>query len=195
MVLPRLQQPVVHRQVNINDCYIGYRRWPVTLPHRFGHGVSAQRPVAAEQQTQRLVHRGLALLCRQQEDLQVLPGRAPGGAVPLQGVVRHPEPARGEHGVAVAILLERPRLAHQPVDHVAVVDLLLAPAPKPRQFVHPTGPVPDLQSFGPDVNLDPLADQPARHRVGVPLDVDRAATVHPHLPPLARLQTPRRQRP
>ena len=112
----------------------------------------------------------------------------------LQGVVRHPEPAGGEHRVAVAVLLERPRLAHQPVDHVAVLDPVPAPAPKPRQLVHPTGPVPDLQAFGPDVDLDPLADQPARHRVDVPADVDRAPAVDPDLDPPARLQPPRRQR-
>jgi hypothetical protein len=192
MVLPRLQQPVIHRQVDINDTHVGYRRRPAAFAHRHGHGVGAQRQVAAEQKPQGLVHRGLALPRCLQEDLQVLPAR-PCGAVSLQGVVGHPEPARGEHGVAVAVLLERPRLAHQPVDHVAVVDLLLAPAPKPRQFVHPTGPVPDLQSFGPDMDLDPLADQPARYRVDGPADVDRAAGVDSDRDPPAHLQPPQRQ--
>jgi len=192
MVLPRLQQPVVHRQVDINDTHISHRGWPAAFAHRFCHGVGAQRQVTAEQQTQGLVHRGLALPRRQQEDLQVLPGR-PCGAVPLQGVVRHPETAGREHRVAVAVFLERPRLAHQPVDHVTVVDLLLAPAPKSRQFVHPSGPVPDLQSFRPDVDLNPLADQPARHRVDVAADVDRAPRVDPDRDPPARLQPPQRQ--
>jgi len=193
MSLPRLQQPIVHCQIHINNGHIGHRRRPAALSHRLGHGVVAQRLVAAEQQPQGLVHRGLALLRRQQEDLQVLPGR-PAGAVPLQGVVGHPEPAGGEHRVAVAVLLERPRLAHQPVDHVAVLDLVLAPAPQPRQLVHPTGPVPDLHSFGPDVDLDPLTDQPARHRVDVPADVDRAPRVDPDRDSPAHLQPPQRQR-
>jgi hypothetical protein len=114
--------------------------------------------------------------------------------VPLQGVVRHPGPAGRGHRVAVAVSLERPRLAHQPVDHVAVLDPRLAPAPKPRQLVHPTGPVPDLQSFGPDVDLHPLADQPARHRVDVPADMDRAPRVDPNRDPPARLQPPHWQR-
>jgi hypothetical protein len=54
--------------------------------------------------------------------------------------------------------------------------------------------VPDLQHFGPDVDLDPFADQTARHRVGVAADVDRAPGIDPHLDPPAHLQPPRRQR-
>jgi hypothetical protein len=56
------------------------------------------------------------------------------------------------------------------------------------------GPVPDLQVFGPDMDLDPLADQAARHRVGIAADVDRAAGVDPCRDPSAHLQPPCRQR-
>jgi hypothetical protein len=193
MSLPRLQEPIIHRQINIDDRHIGHRRRPAALTHGVGHGVAAQQLVTAEQEPQRLVDRGLALPRRQQEDLQVLLDR-PAGTLPLQGVVRHPKAAGGEHRSAVPVFLERPRLAHQPVDHVAVLDAVLAPAPKPRQLVHPTGPVPDLQSFGPDVDLDPLADQLARYRVDVPADVDRAPRGDPHLDPPAHLQPPGWQR-
>jgi len=193
MVLPRLQEPIVHRQIHINDRDLGHRRRPAALTHGRGHGGAAQRRIAVEHQPQRLVYPALTFLRRQQEDLQVLLDR-PGGAVPLQSVVRHPKPAGGEQGIAVAILLERPRLAHQPVDHVAVLDPMLAPAPKPRQLIHPTGPVPDLQAFGPDVDLDPLADQPAGYRVGIPADVDRAPRVDPDGDPPAHLQPPPRER-
>jgi len=193
MSLPRLQEPIVHRQIHINNGHIGHRQRSAALTHGLGHGVAAQGLVAAEQEPQRLVHHGLALLRRQQEDLQVLLAR-PRGAVLSQDVVRHPEPAGGEHRVAVAVLLERPGLAHQPVDHVAVRDFVFAPAPKPWQHVHPTGPVPDLQLFGPNVDLDPLADQPARHRVDIPTDVDRAPRVHTGGDPTVHLQPPQRQR-
>lgn len=76
-----------------------------------------------------------------------------------------------------------------------ILDPVLAPPPQPRQLLDTTLGVPDLDPLGVQPRLDPLADETARHRVGVPLDVDRAAAVHAHLPPLARLQTPRRQRP
>jgi hypothetical protein len=113
--------------------------------------------------------------------------------VSLQGVVGHPEPAGGEHRVAVAVLLERSRLAHQPVDDVAVLDAMLPPATKPRQGVDLAGAVPDLQGLGHDVNLHPLTDQSAGQRVDVAADVDRAPRVDPCLDPAGHLQPAGRQ--
>jgi hypothetical protein len=110
-------------------------------------------------------------------------------------VVGQAEAAGGEQVGPVAVVGERPRLADQPVDHVPVLHPVLAPAPQPRQRLHQPLGVPHLDPLGVHPRLDPLADQPAGHRVGVALDVDRAARVHPHRPPLARLQTPGRQRP
>jgi hypothetical protein len=112
-----------------------------------------------------------------------------------QGVIRQPEAARREQVGPVAVVGKRPRLAEQPVDDMTVSDLVLAPASQPGQLLHtPTG-EPDLDSFGKDTSLHPLADEPSRHRVDVALDVDRAATVHPHLSSLTRLQSLIRQRP
>jgi hypothetical protein len=95
----------------------------------------------------------------------------------------------------VAVVRERPRLAHQPIDHVAIVDSVLAAATQPRQPLHTLLRVPHLDLFGADPCLHPLADQATRHRVDVALDMNRAAPVHTHCPTLARFQTPRRQRP
>jgi hypothetical protein len=78
---------------------------------------------------------------------------------------------------------------------VPVFDPVFAPTPQPRQFFHALLGVPDLDPLGVQAGLDALADQPTGHRVGVALDVDRAAAVHPQPQPLARLQPPRRQRP
>jgi hypothetical protein len=94
----------------------------------------------------------------------------------------------------VAVVRERPRLAHQPVDHVPVLDPVLAAATQTRQTFHTLLRVPDLDHLRADPRLHPLADQTARHRIDVALDMDRAATVHTHRPPLARLQTACRQR-
>lgn len=71
---------------------------------------------------------------------------------------------------------------------------MLAPAAQARQRIHTPLPVPDLDALREHAGLDPLADQPARDRVHVLVHVDRAAAVHPHRHPFARLQTPRRQR-
>jgi hypothetical protein len=158
-----------------------------------GHGVGVGRLALVDQEPQRLVHAALSLPRGQEEDRQVVLDHAAGPPV-LQQVVGHPEPAGGEHRIAVAVLLERPGLAHQPVDDVAVLDAMLAPAPESRQGVQLPGPVPDLECFGPDMNIDPLADQTAGQRVGVAADVDRAARIDPGLEPPGHLQPSGRQR-
>jgi hypothetical protein len=76
-----------------------------------------------------------------------------------------------------------------------VVDAMLAPASQPRQFLHPPLAVPNLDPLGIEPRFDPLADQPAGHRVDIPLHADRAARLHPQPQSLARLQTADRQRP
>ena len=156
------------------------------------HGVGVGRPALVEQEPQRLVHAAFSLPRGQEEDRQVVLGHAAGPPV-LQQVVGHPEPAGGEHRVAVAVLLERPGLAHQPVDDVAVLDAMLAPTPEPRQGVQLPGPVPDVEGLGPDVDIDLLADQPAGQRVGVAADMDRAARIDPGLEPPGHLQPASRQ--
>jgi hypothetical protein len=108
-------------------------------------------------------------------------------------VVGQAEAARREQVALVAIVGKRAGLANQPVDHVAVFDAVLALAPQSWQRLHLTLAVPYLQVLGIDTHLDLLADQPAGHRVGVVGDVDRAAFVHTHPQPLARLQSPHRQ--
>jgi IstB-like ATP binding protein len=152
MVLPRLEQPVVHRQIHIHDQDVGHRRRPLALAEGLGHRIGVGRPAPVEQEPQRLVHAALPLLRRQVEDRQVVLGHAAGPPV-LQQVVGHPESAGREHRVAVAVLLERPGLADQPVDDVAVLDAMLAPASEPRQGVQLPGPVPDVERLGPSVML------------------------------------------
>jgi hypothetical protein len=157
-----------------------------------GHGVGVGRLGLIEQEPQRLVHAAFSLLRGQEEDRQVVLDHAAGPPV-LQQVVGHPEPAGREHRIAVAVLLERPGLAHQPVDDVAVLDAMSPPTSEPRQGVQFPGPVPDVEGLGPDVDIDLFADQSAGQRVGVATDVDRAARVDPRLEPSGHLQPSGRQ--
>ena len=78
---------------------------------------------------------------------------------------------------------------------MAVVDPVLAPPPQPGQLLHPPLGVPQLDPLGVQAGLQPLADQPAGHRVDVALDPHGAAGLHPHPQPLERLQPALRQRP
>ena len=120
------------------------------------------------------------------ENAQVLL-RCPQRLLLDQQIVGQAEAAGGEQLGPVAVVGERPRLPHQPVDDVPILDAVLAPAPQPGEPLDAALGVPDLDLLRVDARLDPLADQPARHRIGVPRDVDGAAVVDPHLPPLARL--------
>jgi hypothetical protein len=192
MVLPRFEEPVVHRQIHIHDQDVGYPRGALPLAEGLGHRVGIGWAALVEQEPQRLVHAAFSLLRGQVEERQVVLDRAAGPPV-LQHVVGHAKPAGGEHRIAVAIRLERPGLAHQPVDDVAVLDAMLAPTPEPRQGVQSPGPVPDVEGLGPDVDIDLLADQSAGQRVGVAADVDRAARIDPRLEPSSHLQPAGRQ--
>jgi hypothetical protein len=160
MVLPWLKQPVVHRQIHIHDQDVGHRRGKLALAEGLGHRIGVGRTAPVEQEPQRRVHAAFSLLRGQEKDRQVVLDHAAGPLV-LQQVVGHPEPAGGEHRIAVAVLLERPGLADQPVDDVAVLDAMSAPAPESRQGIQLPGPVPDVERLGPDVDIDLFADQTA----------------------------------
>jgi hypothetical protein len=193
MVLPRLEEPVVQGQIHLHDQDVGHRRGSLAPAEDLGHGVGIGHAAVVEHQPQCLVHAVFSLPGRQEKNRQVILDHAAGPPV-LQDVVGHPEPAGGEHRVAVAVLLECPGLADQPVDDVAVFDAMPAPAPESRQGVQLPGPVPDVEGLGTDVNIHLFADQSARQRVGVAADVDRAARVDPRLEPPGHLQPTRRQR-
>jgi hypothetical protein len=192
MVLPRLEEPVIHRQVHVHDPHIGHRLWPAALSQRLCHRRLVGRPPGVEQEPQRLVDSGLALTRRQKQDRQVILDRAAGPLV-VQDVVGDSEPAGREHRVAVAVLLERAGFADQPVDDVAVRDAMLATAPESRQGVDLAGAVPDVEGLGPDLNLHQLSDQTAGQRIGVAADVDRTSRIDPRLDPTGHLQPARRE--
>jgi hypothetical protein len=111
-----------------------------------------------------------------------------------QGVIGPAERAAGEQVLAIAVVGERARLAHQPVDDVAIRHPVLPLPVQPRQHVDAPLCVPDLDPLRVQPRLDPLADQPAGHRVDVARHPDRAARAHLDPQPPTRLQPPRRQR-
>jgi hypothetical protein len=192
MILSGLKEAVVRRQIHIHDQDVGHRRGSLTPVEDLDDRVGVGQLALVEQEPQRLVHAAFSLPRGQEEDRQVVLDHTAGPPV-LQQVVGHPEPAGGEHRIAVAVFLERPGLADQPVDDVAVLDAMLAPTPEPRQGVQFSGPVPDVEGLGPDVDIDLFADQSAGQRVGVAADVDRAPGIDPGLEPSGHLQPSGRQ--
>jgi hypothetical protein len=146
-----------------------------------------------QQSRQRRLDLALALPRRQVQNLQIFLDRTLGLLRPQQ-VISQPKAAAGEQLVPVAVVGEGPRLAHQPVDDVPVADAVFAPATQTRQAFHQTLGIPDLDLVGVQADLNPFADQPAVHRIGVAADVDGAARIHAHAHPLAGVQALRWQR-
>jgi hypothetical protein len=146
-----------------------------------------------EQFAQRRLHLRLVLLGRQVQDLQILLVRMRRLSHP-QIIVGHAEIVRREQGRTMLVHRKRARFAHQPVDHVPIVDVVLVAPTLPRQMLHQLLRVPHFQVFHVHTHFHVLADQPARHRVTIAFHVNLTARVHLHTHPLARFQTPRRQR-
>ena len=117
---------------------------------------------SCQQLLQGFVNPGLTLVGRQVQDLHILPTGTIG--LPLQqGIVGHAETAGWKQIGLVAILGKRPRLAHQPVDHVTVIDAMLGAAPQPRHLEHEILPIPHLHDLGRHPCLHPFADQTRRY--------------------------------
>jgi hypothetical protein len=147
-----------------------------------------------QQTPQGRFHHRLALLCRQVQDAKVFFVRCR-CVLAYQRVISDAKYARRKQFLAIAVLGKRSRLAHQPVDDVPVVHLVLVAAAQTRQTLDQLLRVPHFQVFRVQPHVYLHADQPARHHVAVPLHVNQAALVHATLQAAARFQASRRQRP
>jgi hypothetical protein len=98
-----------------------------------------------------------ALACGEVQDAQILPVCFR-RALLDQGVVGHAEMARRKEFLPVTVLGEGARLAHQPVDHMPVVDALPVPPPQPRQMLNQLLRVPHFQVLHVEANFHFLAD-------------------------------------
>jgi hypothetical protein len=145
---------------------------------------------------QGVLHRGLALLGRQLQNLQVFTHGPLPRVLAAQGIVGHAKMTRGEEVLTVHVVLERARLADQRVDDMPIIDgMLVAPA-QTRHRLHFLARVPHFHVLHADHHIHLLADQAAMHRVGVLLHLDRAALAHRDArQPPAAFQPPWRQLP
>lgn len=130
-----------------------------------------------------MIHRALVLLRRQVEDCQIH-FRRPLRPLFAQHVPGHAETAGGKEILAVAVVLECARFAHQPVDDVAVVDAALPAPPQAGHRFHPFLAVPDFQPLRIQARIDALPDEAARDRILVAVHVNQAPCVHTEAAPL-----------
>ncbi len=154
----------------------------------------APRPSRPKQSFQDRLDSGFALPSCQVQDSQVFLGR-PLRLLLGQPVIDQTEATRRKQLVPIAVVGERSRLAHQPVDDVPVVDAVLASATQPGTALDEALAVPDLDVVGVQARLDPFADQAARHRVGVAADVKGTPRIDSHFDTLACVDPLGRQRP
>ena len=188
------QQAVVLVQVHRGDLHQRRSRRRRRLTEAGLDRQHADQLAPAQKFLQRLGHGLFALAAGQVQEVDVLLVGTPRLLDP-QRVVGPPERRRRVEVLAVDVAGERPGLAHQPADHVPVVDVVLVLAAQPLQPQHHLLRVPHLDLVHADPRLDFLADQPRRHRVGVVLDADGAQAADPDAQPLQRLQPRRRQPP
>ena len=146
---------------------------------------------ALKQDAEGRIHARFALPGRQMQDAQIglvcpvrLLMRAP------QHVIGHPEPVRGKEIRPVPVVGKRSRTQHQRVDHVTLLDPVLALAEEPRHTLHKALPIPYLDPFAKDAYVDTLTDKLALHRVAVLSHAYRAAPGYPHAVAFVALQAP-----
>lgn len=125
--------------------------------------------------TQRILHRLLAVPGRRLQDLQVFPNALAGAVVAAQLIVGHAEVTGRKHVLPILVVLEGPRLADQRIDHMTVVDRVLAAAGQTGHPPHLRVGMPDLHEVGVDHHVHLVPDQSAGNRIRVTLDLDRAA--------------------
>ena len=128
------------------------------------------------------------------QNLQVLPIR-PQRLRLVQHIVGQPKATGRKQLFPKAILRQRSRFPHQPIDHVPIIDPLFATATQTRQLLQALLPVPHLQVLRINTHLDRLANQSAVHRIHVVLHPDQTAAADRDAQTLAAFQTPCRQGP
>ena len=158
-----------------------------TLPGQRDHRQRRQGGVAGQQHSQCVIDSRFAVAGRVAQDRQVFLGLPAFVVLFPEAVVSQTEARGREEVVAVGVVGEGPRLAHQRIDDVAVVHRVLVPADQTRQRVGEFVRIPDFDAVGVEPGLRPLADQPAVHRIDAAVDVDQAPGIDaaPHLPEAA----------
>lgn len=134
----------------------------------------SDRRVLVDRQTQRILHGVLTVAGRQLQNLQVFASRHTRAMSAKQCIVGDAKMARRKHVCMILVVLEGARLANQRVNHMPIIDGMLAAAGQTRHRLNLASRSPDLDRISVDHNIDPHADQPTGNRIRVALDLNRA---------------------
>jgi len=188
-----LQEIVKTTQIGRFDGHLRRRGQLSAVARQGDHGLGRERRCLSQEAAQRVVHGRLAVVGRMLQNSQVRTPRHVGNMFVAQPIVGHAKTAGGKQVLAITVVVEGARLAHQLVDDVPVMDRMFVASDQARQRVHFRSRVPDFHTVGMQSGFDLFADQPAMHRIGIAVDVDQAAAVHAHRQAQATVQALRRQ--
>ena len=111
------------------------------------------------------------------QDLQIVLGAAAFVAAGAEPIVGNAEARRGKQIIAVGVIGEGARLAHQRIDDMPIVHGMLIATHQTRQRVHLLVGVPDLDAVGEQPGFDLFAAQTTVHRIGIAMNVHQAARI------------------
>jgi hypothetical protein len=140
-----------------------------------------------QQLGQRLLDPRLSLLGSQVQQPHVFSIRTSRHLL-YQSVVAAPVRQTRVQVLTINVTRKRPRLPHQPVDDMPIVDPVFRLTTQPFHLLHPLAGIPHLDLLHANARLDPLPTQPRRYRVRVLLHLDRRALAHPYTLSFPRLQ-------
>lgn len=78
----------------------------------------------------------------------------------------------------ISVILKRPWFANQRINHMAIVDRVLATPQQAWHALHLTTRVPYRDRVDVNHDINPMSDQAARYRIRVAFDLNRTAAAH-----------------
>jgi hypothetical protein len=150
--------------------------------HEFTDTFDINGVFCGQQMTQHVGHRVLTFLGGKLQNLHVPFVRNAFRMSRSQIVPRHPKAAAGKHLFAVSVVGERPRLSHERIDDVPIVDRRQMLADQPRHRLNQMSVMSHRNRFGTDAQIDQLPDQPTGDRVGIRPHQNRAAGADSYAP-------------
>jgi hypothetical protein len=190
-----MQKGIESPQVGRFNMHVRRRGQPLSVANQFFDGLRRKRrALIAGELRQRAFDEFFALGRRQFQYPQVLLDGRSLREPRRQLIEGEAKTGRREERRPITIAGQSARLSHQPIDDVAVVDLLLAAAEEPRQRLHQLIAQVDFERRLAEENLHLPADQAAVNRVDVRANVDQARRRHSCLQTNGRLECDARQR-
>src|SRR5215212_1217435 len=162
------QQLVIQRQIHHPRRQFR-QHWALTRLHKRAHGLVGGGRADLQEQRQCGFDLCLTPPRRQVQNAQVVFVGTLGVAA-TQAVIGLAKQQRGKERVMITVLRKGARLAHQRIDQVAIVDLLLVLPTHPRQALQSIGAQIEFEYFCTHPHRQRVSNQARWHRIGIAQD-------------------------